>query len=226
MVTSSCSRNFPTSSVNDFLPLAFNAINWLLKPSHENRHLGYSSVSILDALSCDQQTTGVHCYYTAAARSLGRAASVRHSSVRASPTTRKNARSAHAGDAVRDGPHRFQRSQTILRHVGGRRSTRNSRRRRRLFHNNVANSRHRSAAVHRRLIFIDCCADDRASQPVAAGQPTAPRSRSRDCPRCRDVIACMLMSRAHSIIWRLLLLVAQLRGNWRSSIADHLPRCH
>jgi len=92
----------------------------------------------------------------------------------ASPTTRKNARSPR--QRPRPAAHRFQRSQTILRHVGcpavdAKFTT--AARRRRLFHNNVANRRHRSAVVHRRLIFIDCwpsallAADDRAvSQPA------------------------------------------------------------
>jgi len=100
-------------------------------------------------------------------------------------------------------------------------------RRRRLFHNNVDNRRHRSlctADVHRRLIFIDCCCERRSRPPTEpASQPTAPRWRSRAGRWCHDVIACMLMRRAHSIISALLRLLLLRRGNWRPSISDHLP---
>ena len=90
-------------------------------------------------------------------------------------------------------------------------------RRRRLFHNNVANPRHRSAVVHRRLIFIDCW-----SPPLQqTTEPATPRSRSRRRPCRHDVIAYMLMRPAHSIISApppplllLLLLLLLLRGNW------------
>ena len=120
----------------------------------------------------------------------------------ASPTTRKNARSPR--QRPRPAAHRFQRSQTILRHVGcpavdAKFTT--AARRRRLFHNNVANRRHRSAVVHRRLIFIDCwpsallAADDRAVSQPAHGTVVKVTCRHWR----RDVIACMLMSAAHSI---------------------------
>jgi len=129
-----------------------------------------------------------YCLISAPVAAATTAAAVRGQAVsdihQRSPTTRKNARSPRQRSGARS--HRFQRSQTILRHVGSRWSTRNSRQRRDdgVYFTTMSLILVivRSAVVHRRLIFIDCwlppltAADERATEPAAL------RSRSRRRP--------------------------------------------
>jgi len=68
------------------------------------------------------------------------------------------------------------------------------------------------------LAVAAAAADDRATEPAHRGQGQGAARWHH------DVIACMLMSPAHSIISELLLLLLHAWEHWRSSVPDHLPR--